>query len=450
MKTRDYAYCGLFGALSLAFPTLFNAFGLAGTLFLPMYWPLMALAFLVPVPRALPVAFVVPWASAVLTGMPLLWPPMAGVISFELAVQVGVLGWIGRPSKGPAAVRTGYLRALLALAVVLVAGRVLHTGLVWCLVQYFPTLPGGTLTVASFLIGWPGVVAMLAFIPVFVAAASRRDGICEVRFLKALRRFHLPEGLVLVCAQALRWFEALSRDAEMLARALELRRAHGTRGTAPEGEAGPVVRLQEVSVHYAGATEPSLNIGKLELARGERVALLGANGSGKTTLLSVVAGFVPYTGEVAVFGQAPKGRALRAQRRRMGVLFENPDDQFLFPTVREDVGHAFERQGLKPAEMAARVDELLAALGLPAGNRPIASLSRGQRQRVAIAGLLAAQPDLLLLDEPTAVLDEAEKMRLADVLAAQPAAILVATHDRAFAARLAAKELTLANGRISE
>ena len=164
----------------------------------------------------------------------------------------------------------------------------------------------------------------------------------------------------------------------------------------------------------------------------------------------MVAGFVPYTGEVAVFGQAPKGRALRAQRRRMGVLFENPDDQFLFPTVREDVGHAFERQGLKPAEVAARVDELLAALGLPAGNRPIASLSRGQRQRVAIAGLLAAQPDLLLLDEPTAVLDEAEKMRLADVLAAQPAAILVATHDRAFAARLAAKELTLANGRISE
>lgn len=451
MKTRDCAYCGLFGALSLALPTLFHALGLAGTLFLPMYWPLMALAFFVPVRYAAAVAFVVPWVSAVLTGMPFLWPPMAGVISLELAVQVAVLGAIGKPAaaRGGVPPKGAFGRVFLSLALVLSAGRFLHTGLVWCLVQAFPQLPARVLAGASFLIGWPGVALMLVFIPVFVASATRKDGVCEVRFLKALRRLHLPEGVVLVCAQALRWFEALGHDAEMLTRALELRRVHGGRApAAPAPADGPVVRLAHVRVAYATAAEPALVLDAFTLAKGERVALLGANGSGKTTLLSVLSGFVSAAGEVSVFGKTPKGKDLKAIRRRMGVLFENPDDQFLFPTVREDVGHAFEGQGLSAAEIAARVDKLLTALGLPAGNRPIASLSRGQRQRVALAGLLAADLDLLLLDEPTAALDEVEKNRLADVLAAQPAAILVATHDRAFADRLCTRQVTLTNGRI--
>ena len=448
MKTRDYAFCGLFGALSLALPTLFHAFGLAGTLFLPMYWPLMALAFLVPTRRAALVALLVPWASAVLTGMPLVWPPLAGVMSVELAVQVLLLGLFGRPAAAQGAARTGFRRAFLVLVVVLVFGRFLHAGLVWALAQQFPKLPAGILAGASFLAGWPGVVAMLVFIPVFVAAATRKDGVCEVRFLKALRRLHLPEGVVLVCAQVLRWFEALSRDAEMLARALDLRRTRAPRKNEAAKPEGPAVRLTDLRVQYDLAHEVSLEIPSLAVAPGEKIALCGANGSGKTTLLSVLAGFVPYTGEALVFGSAPKGKTLKAARRHLGVLFENPDDQFIFPTVREDVAHALEGRGLTPDEITARVDALLASLGLPTGNRPVATLSRGQRQRVAIAGLLAAEPDLLLLDEPTAALDETEKIRLADLLAALPCTILVATHDRDFAARLCSRELTLQNGRI--
>lgn len=444
MKTRDYAYCGLFGALSLALPTLFHAFGLAGTLFLPMYWPLMALAFLVPARRAALVALVVPWASSVLTGMPLAWPPLAGVVSVELAVQVLALGWLGRPSRNCASAASGsYRRAFFALAAVLVVGRFLHAGLVWALALAFPKLPAGILAGASFLAGWPGVVAMLVFIPVFVASATRKDGVCEVRFLKALRRLRLPEGVVLVCAQALRWFEALSRDAEMLARALELRRVQGKDGRTPAAESAPAVRVENLRVQYATAPQPALALDSLTIAKGERVALLGNNGSGKTTLLSVLAGFVEYRGEVEVFGEAPQGKSLKSVRRRLGVLFENPDDQFIFPTVREDVGHAFAGRGWSQEELARKVDELLVSLGLPTGNRPIASLSRGQRQRVAIAGLLAAEPELLLLDEPTAALDETEKNRLAEVLSAQPAAVLVATHDRDFAERLGGRQLRL-------
>lgn len=434
MQTRELAYCGIFGALALALPTLFHAFGLAGAAFLPMYWPLVTLAFLVNARRAAFVAFSVPFASACLTGMPLLWPPLVAVVGVELAVQVLLIGLLGR-SRTRA---TGMLRAFLVLAGVLVEGRFLHAGLVWLLAREFPNLPAGVLAGASFLAGWPGVVLMLVFVPVFVGSVARRDGVCEVRFLKALRRLHLPERVVLVCAQTLRWFEALSHDAEMLARALELRSGRdGTgvgRGVVPSPTAAVMVR--NLRVHYPGTSEAALELASFDVASGERIALLGPNGCGKTTLLSVLAGFTPYEGEVAVFGLAPQGRTKSIVRRRLGVLFENPDDQFLFPTVREDVAHAFVRRGLQSAEVERRVDELLTSLGLPRGNRPVASLSRGQRQRVALAGVLAAEPDLLLLDEPTAALDETEKMHLAEVLRALPAAILVATHDRSFASVL--------------
>ena len=436
MKTRELAYCGLFGSLALALPTLVHACGFAGALLLPMYWPLVTLAFLVSTRRAVLVAACVPWAGACLTGMPLLWPPLAAVLSVELAVQVGALG-IFRTWRG----RRGVLSmgcVLAGLLGVLVAGRFLHAGLIWLVAQAFPQLPVGLVASASLLAGWPGVIVMLVFVPVFVGSLTRRDGVCEVRFLKALRRLHLPEGVVLVCAQTLRWFEALGRDAEMLARALELRRAaQGRQGGAPR--AGACIRVRQLRVQYAGASEAALAVAALDVAPGERVALVGPNGSGKTTLLSVLAGCVDYTGDVTVEGEAPKGRTLRNVRRRLGVLFENPDDQFLFPTVREDVGYAL--RGLPHEERERRVDRLLADLGLPTANRPIAALSRGQRQRVALAGVLAAEPGLLLLDEPTAALDEAEKRRLVDVLRGTPATLLVATHDRAFAAALCPREI---------
>lgn len=401
-----------------------------------MYWPLVTLAFLVPARRAVVVAACVPWASACLTGMPLLWPPFAAVLSAELAVQVGALG-VGRALLARrGAPSAGAVFGLLA--VVLCAGRVLHAGLVGFVARAFPQLPAAAAAAASFLAGWPGVLVMLVFVPVFVGAQARRDGLCEVRFLEALRRLRLPEGAVLVCAQALRWFEALGRDAEMLARALELRRAARGGDAAREGAA---VRVRNLVVRYPGASEAALDLAALDVAPGARVALLGPNGSGKTTLLSVLAGGADYAGDVEVQGFAPRGRTRREVLRRVGVLFENPDDQFLFPTVREDVGWALARRGLPREEVRRRVDALLAALGLPAGNRPVAALSRGQRQRVALAGVLAAAPALLLLDEPTAALDDAEKARLVDALRASRATMLVATHDRAFAEALGARPL---------
>lgn len=426
MKTREIAYCGMFGSLALALPSLFHATGLGGAMFLPMYWPLVALAFMVSTVRAAAVAALVPLVGAVLTGMPLLWPPLAGVMSMELLVQVTLIGLLGR-SAGNRARGTG--RALVVLAVVLVAGRFLHAGLVLLLAEWFE-LPKAVLAGASFVAGWPGVLCMLVFVPVFVGAISRKDGVCEVRFLKALRALHLPEGVVLVCAQVLRWFEALSREAEVMAKALELR-SEGGRGLATREGRGVEVLIEGLRVRYPGASEDALSVDRLEVKAGGKLALMGVNGCGKTTTLAVLAGLVKYDGRVEIDGVEPKGKALKGLRRRMGVLFENPDDQFLYPTVREDVGMALRRAGKEKVE--ERVDELMRLVGLPTGNRPVAALSRGQRQRAAIAGLLAAEPELLLLDEPTSALDEAETVRLAKVLRALPATVIAATHDRAFA-----------------
>jgi len=434
VKSRDYAYCGLFSGLALALPALFHALGLAGALFLPMYWPLVTLAFLASTRRAVLAAALVPWAAAVLTGMPLLWPPLAATMSVELAVQVALLGAFG-PPRGACGRSTG--RVFATLLVVLTLGRFLHAGLVWALAQAF-ALPASVLAGASWFMGWPGVVLMLVFVPAFVGSVTRTDGVCEVRFLKALRRLRLPERLVLLAAQVLRWFETLAREAEQLARATELRTVAPPRGAADAS--GPPVVVRDLTVRYPGASEPALAHVDFRVAPGEKVALLGPNGAGKTTLLSALAGFVPNGGAVRVFGSAPDSAAARG---RLGLLFENPDDQFLYPTLREDVGYALVRRGVAPAAASARVDALLAAVGLPAGNRPLASLSRGQRQRAALAGLLAAEPALLLLDEPTAALDEGEKARLADLLAVHPAAIVLSTHDRAFADRVCTRKVVL-------
>lgn len=422
---RDFAYCAMFGSLALALPMLFHAFGgvfPVGPFLLPMYWPLMALAFLAAPGRAALTAAVVPWASALLCGMPLLWPPLAAATSVELLLQVYLVARLGRAASKANALR----RALVALVAVLSFGRFLHAALVYALAQVFE-LPARVLAGASLLAGWPGVFLVCLVVPVFAAAVARRDGVCEVRFIGALRRMHLGERVVLACAQALRWFEALARDAGQLARALELRTAakRGARVEAPM--AAPVVVMRGVKVRYPNGR--TIDFADLELPPGGKLALTGPNGCGKTTLLQVLAGFVPYEGEVKVFGLDVEPRNYRAIRSRIGVVFENPDDQFLFPTLREDVGHSMYGRGLAAEKIDAEVDARLAEVGLEGGNRPVAALSRGQRQRAALAGVLAASPELLLLDEPTASLDATERRRIADLLASTSAAVIVATHD---------------------
>ncbi|MGW1544504.1 energy-coupling factor ABC transporter ATP-binding protein [Streptomyces sp. NPDC002309] len=187
------------------------------------------------------------------------------------------------------------------------------------------------------------------------------------------------------------------------------------------------------------------------VGRGERVALLGPNGAGKTTLVLHLNGILGGgTGSVRVAG-LPVDRAHMADiRRRVGIVFQDPDDQLFMPTVREDVAFGPAAAGLRGAELRARVDRALEQVGM-AGfqDRPPHHLSFGQRRRVAVATVLATEPEILVLDEPSSNLDPASRRELADILRALDVTVLMVTHDLPYALELCPRALILSEGVIA-
>ena len=181
---------------------------------------------------------------------------------------------------------------------------------------------------------------------------------------------------------------------------------------------------------------------------GERVALLGPNGAGKTTLILHLNGILqPGAGEVSVGGLPVTKANLKEVRRRVGVVFQDPDDQLFMPTVRDDVAFGPANLGLRGDELDRRVHDALDAVGMAdAADRPPHHLSFGQRRRVAVATVLAMDPQLLVLDEPTSNLDPAARRDLADILVALPVTAIVATHDLPYALELCPRTVILNEG----
>ena len=210
------------------------------------------------------------------------------------------------------------------------------------------------------------------------------------------------------------------------------------------------LQLHRVTVRYEPGAQPVLRGVSLAVAPGERVALLGLNGSGKTTLLMAAAGLVRSEGEIRVCGAPLTRRTLRQIRLDLGFLFSVPGDQLLLPRVIDDVAFGLRQRGATSGEALTGAAALLAALG--AGHlaqQPVHHLSHGQQKRVALAGALVASPPLLLLDEPSAGLDPPGKRELSEHLRRLPAAMLVATHDLAFAARLCSRYILLDGGEVA-
>ncbi|MFE7889572.1 energy-coupling factor ABC transporter ATP-binding protein [Streptomyces sp. NPDC057412] len=187
------------------------------------------------------------------------------------------------------------------------------------------------------------------------------------------------------------------------------------------------------------------------IERGERVALLGPNGAGKTTLVLHLNGILSGgTGSVRVAG-LPVGREHMAEiRRRVGIVFQDPDDQLFMPTVREDVAFGPAAAGLKGPELEARVDRALELVGMAEfKDRPPHHLSFGQRRRVAVATVLAMEPEILVLDEPSSNLDPASRRELADILRSLDVTVLMVTHDLPYALELCPRSLILSEGVIA-
>jgi len=188
----------------------------------------------------------------------------------------------------------------------------------------------------------------------------------------------------------------------------------------------------------------------LTVAPGERVAVLGPNGAGKSTLVLHLNGIHrAQQGSVTVGGRLVDKASLAAVRRAVGIVFQDPDDQLFMPTVRDDVGFGPAHAGLRDGALEQRVGESLRAVGME-GHLDAAPhhLSFGQRRRVAIATVLAMDPEVLVLDEPTANLDPAARRELLAVLASLALATVVVTHDLPFALESCERSVVLDAGRI--
>ncbi|MGW4302320.1 energy-coupling factor ABC transporter ATP-binding protein [Streptomyces sp. NPDC004376] len=187
------------------------------------------------------------------------------------------------------------------------------------------------------------------------------------------------------------------------------------------------------------------------IARGERVALLGPNGAGKTTLVLHLNGILGGgTGTVTVAGLPVGKRHMAEIRQRVGIVFQDPDDQLFMPTVREDVAFGPAAAGLKGTALEERVRGALDRVGMADfADRPPHHLSFGQRRRVAVATVLAMEPEILVLDEPSSNLDPASRRELADILRALDVTVLMVTHDLPYALELCPRSLILSDGVIA-
>ena len=171
--------------------------------------------------------------------------------------------------------------------------------------------------------------------------------------------------------------------------------------------AASVVKLSHIDFRYYGSEVNSLTDVSLEIKEGEWVAIIGPNGSGKSTLAKIMNGLlVPAAGQVTIKDLTIDEETVWEARRSVGMVFQNPDNQFVGSTVEDDVAFGLENNGVPRQEMITRIEEALAEVRMSEfKDKEPARLSGGQKQRVALASILALRPDIIILDEATSMLD---------------------------------------------
>lgn len=209
----------------------------------------------------------------------------------------------------------------------------------------------------------------------------------------------------------------------------------------------PVLDVSGLAYAYPDGHQALFGV-NLHVHQGERVALLGPNGAGKTTLVLHLNGILTAgAGTVHVSGLPVAKDNLLEIRRRVGVVFQDPDDQLFMPSVRDDVAFGPANLGVRGAALEARVLDALDRVGMVDFiDRPPHHLSFGQRRRVAVATVLAMQPEILVLDEPSSNLDPASRRELADILRSLDVTVLMVTHDLPYAYELCPRSVVLSDG----
>lgn len=224
--------------------------------------------------------------------------------------------------------------------------------------------------------------------------------------------------------------------------------AGGGGGAAVEPQrSAPALVVERLAYAYPDGHQALFGI-DLRVERGERVAVLGPNGAGKTTFVLHLNGVLGGgSGRVEVAGLPVEKANLKEVRRRVGVVFQDPDDQLFLPTVRQDVAFGPANFGLRGAELDERVERALAAVNMGGfGDRSPLHLSGGQRRRVALATVLACDPEILVLDEPSANLEPVARRELAEVLLRLDRTTLMVTHDLPYALQVCPRSVLVDGG----
>ncbi|OFW58906.1 MAG: cobalt ABC transporter ATP-binding protein [Actinobacteria bacterium RBG_16_64_13] len=208
------------------------------------------------------------------------------------------------------------------------------------------------------------------------------------------------------------------------------------------------VEARDLGFSYPDGTAVLRGVG-FTIEQGESVAIIGPNGAGKSTLLLHLNGILRGSGDLSIFGLPVEPKNLREIRRRVGVVFQDPEDQLFLTSVAQDVAFGPANMGLDKDEIAGTVQEALAAVGMQGTEgRAAHHLSFGQKKRVATATVLAMRPEVLVLDEPTANLDPHARRQLIRILHELPVTKIIATHDLPVAYELCERALILDQGRI--
>jgi cobalt/nickel transport system ATP-binding protein len=197
----------------------------------------------------------------------------------------------------------------------------------------------------------------------------------------------------------------------------------------------PLIEMYDITFAYPGASRPVFQDFNFKLLPEQHVGLTGPNGCGKTTLLHLIMGLLrPQAGKIVIFGQeVSKEKDFVSVRQKVGLLFQNADDQLFCPTVLEDVAFGPLNQGKPPAEAIKIARETMERLGLHGfEDRVTYKLSGGEKKLVSLATVLAMRPQLLLLDEPTTGLDEQTKHRLIHLLMDLEIAYMIVSHESDF------------------